>query len=159
MGRKDVGIGDLWVSKDPTEEIKTYALGSCVALVVWDKDNLVGGLIHIALPESKINPEKALDRPGYFVDSGLPLFFNELKRLGANRRSSWVKLIGGSSILDESNTFDIGRRNTLAVKKYLWKLGLALNAEDVGGSISRTVALTIGNGDLVISSGANKWTI
>jgi chemotaxis protein CheD len=156
--RLDVGIGDLSVSGGD-KEIKTYALGSCVALVVWDAALKAGGMVHIALPESQINPEKARDKPGYFADTGLPMLFSELKKLGANRKSCWVKMIGGSSILDENNTFDIGRRNTLAVKKYLWKIGLPLTAEDCGGNISRTVSLTIPSGELVITNGSSRWSI
>jgi len=158
MGRCDVGIGDILVCSGG-EEIKTYALGSCVALVVWDHSLRAGGMIHIALPEAQINPEKALEKPGYFADSGLPLLFSELKKVGANRHTCWVKLIGGSSILDENKTFDIGRRNALAVKKYLWKIGLALTSEDIGGSISRTVALAVGTGDLTVSTGNQRWTL
>lgn len=158
MSRLDVGIGDLAVSAGG-DEIKTYALGSCVALVVWDHSLRAGGMVHIALPDGSINPEKARDKPGYFADTGLPLLFSELKRLGANRRTCWVKLIGGASILDENNTFDIGRRNALAVKKYLWKIGLALTSEDIGGSISRTVSLDVPTGDLLITNGSQRWTL
>jgi len=146
------------VSSDDTE-IKTYALGSCVALVVWDRVLRGGGMIHIALPEAHINPDKARDKPGYFADSGLPRLFADLKRLGANRGTSWVKLIGGSSILDENSTFDIGRRNALAVKKYLWKIGLDLTAEEIGGTISRTVGLHLPTGELTITNGGQKWTL
>lgn len=158
MSRLDVGIGDWAVSSD-SDEIKTYALGSCVALVVWDQAMKVGGMIHIALPECHINPDKARDKPGYFADSGLPILFSELKKKGANRKTCWVKLVGGASILDENNTFDIGRRNALAVKKYLWKIGLALNAEDIGGTISRTVSLVLPTGELTITNGNQRWTL
>lgn len=158
MTRIDVGIGGIGVSAEEVE-IKTYALGSCVALVVWDRVLRAGGMIHIALPEAHINPEKARDKPGYFADSGLPVLFADLKRLGASRSSSWVKLVGGSSILDENSTFDIGRRNALAVKKYLWKIGLDLTAEDIGGTISRTVGLVLPTGELTITNGGQKWTL
>lgn len=158
MTRLDIGIGDIGVTSEDTE-LKTYALGSCVALVVWDRALRAGGMIHIALPEAHINPDKARDKPGYFADTGLPLLFSELKRLGANRGSSWVKLVGGSSILDENSTFDIGRRNALAVKKYLWKIGLDLTAEDIGGTISRTVGLQVPTGELTITNGGQKWTL
>ena len=158
MKRNDVGIGDITISSGD-EEIKTYALGSCVALVVWDTSLKIGGMIHIALPEGNINPDKARDKPGYFADTGLPVLFAEMKRAGANRRTCWVKLIGGASILDENHTFEIGRRNALAVKKYLWKIGLALTAEDIGGKNSRTVGLVLPTGELTISSGNQRWTL
>ncbi len=158
MMRLDVGIGD-WCATNGDKEIKTYALGSCIALVVWDSALKTGGMVHIALPESHINADKAREKPGYFADTGCPLLFSELKKLGANRRTCWVKMIGGASILDENNTFDIGRRNALAVKKYLWKIGLTLTSEDCGGSISRTVSLAVPTGELAITNGNSRWSI
>lgn len=157
--RLDVGIGEFAVSDQPGEVLKTYALGSCVALVVYDPLKRVGGLVHFALPESAVNPQKASDKPCYFVDSGMPVFFSALARLGATRQKAVIRLVGGASILDEKNTFDIGRRNTLAVKKFLWRMGLAVHSEDVGGAISRTVAFSLEDGGLQISNGNQKWTL
>jgi hypothetical protein len=96
MDRMDVGIGQWLISDNPNNLIKTYALGSCVALTLWDKKEGVGGLIHMALPESSINPDKAESMPGYFVDTGLKAFFREAKQKGASRENSTIKLIGGS---------------------------------------------------------------
>lgn len=157
--RLDVGIGEYQVSDDPTVEIKTYALGSCVALIVWDSLAQVGGMIHLALPDSTINPDRALTQPAYFVDTGIPVFLEALGQLGANRRSSYLKLVGGASVLDSNVTFDIGRRNVLAVKKVLWKLGMGIHKEDTGGEISRTVSLWILDGRIEISNAGRKWPL
>lgn len=157
--RLDVGIGEYQVSDDPTVEIKTYALGSCVALIVWDSLAQVGGMIHLALPDSTINPDRALTQPAYFVDTGIPVFLEALGKLGANRRSSYLKLVGGASVLDTNVTFDIGRRNVLAVKKVLWKLGMGIHKEDTGGEISRTVSLWILDGRIEISNAGRKWPL
>ncbi len=158
MTRRDIGIGDLEVAGGD-QELKTYALGSCVAVVVWDTRVKAGGMIHIALPEAKINPQKAADKPGYFADTGLPLLFDRLARIGASRKTSWVKVVGGASFFDTKNTFDIGRRNLEAVKEYLWKEGFAVAAADVGGATSRTVALSLPTGELTISNGSQRWSL
>jgi chemotaxis protein CheD len=98
--------------------------------------------------------------PGYFVDTGLQqLFSGKPSRKGASRENSTIKLIGGSSILDESKTFDIGKRNILATKKHLWKMGLGINREDIGGKISRTVSLNVETGEIVISHAGNTWNL
>lgn len=158
MTRRDIGIGDLEVAAGD-QELKTYALGSCVAVVVWDSALRAGGMIHIALPEARINPEKAADKPGYFADTGLPELFSRMAKLGANRRTSWVKVIGGSSFFDTNNTFDVGRRNLAAVKEFLQRTGFAITAEDVGGATSRTVALSLPTGELTISNGSQRWSL
>lgn len=157
--RKDVGIGEFDISNRSGDEIKTYALGSCVAVVVWDKRSKTGGMIHIALPESKINLGKANSRPGYFADTGLPLLFNTFKRKGGNLKSSMIKLAGGASMMDENRTFDIGRRNVIAAKRYLWRLGLGVVGEDTGGSISRTVTLEIETGKVLLNNSEKKWEL
>ena len=158
MTRRDIGIGDLEVAAGD-QELKTYALGSCVAVVVWDAAVKAGGMIHIALPEARINPEKAASKPGYFADTGLPVLFDQLARLGASRKTSWVKVVGGASFFDTKNTFDVGRRNLAAVKEFLWRAGLAVVAEDVGGATSRTVALSLPTGEVTISNGSQRWSL
>ncbi|GAB1483918.1 hypothetical protein MASR2M78_27350 [Treponema sp.] len=58
MGVLNVGIGEWAVSKSIDDVIKTYALGSCVAVIIYDAKAKVGGLIHVALPDSSIDAEK-----------------------------------------------------------------------------------------------------
>lgn len=154
-----VGIGEWAVSKNIEDVIKTYALGSCVAVIIYDVKTRVGGLIHVALPESIVDPERAKNQPGYFADSGLPLMIEEMKKLGASRAGVWVKLAGGASVMDSSGFFDIGRRNLLAVKRVLWKSSLGPLAEDTGGNNSRTVAFSLAEGIVTLSSGPKKWDI
>lgn len=48
--------------------------------------------------------------------------------------------------MDPQNIFDIGKRNYLALRKILWKTGIMLASEAVGGNRSRTVFLEIGSG-------------
>jgi chemotaxis protein CheD len=158
MTRRDLGIGDLEVASGD-QELKTYALGSCVAVVAWDASIQAGGMIHIALPEARINPEKAAEKPGYFADTGLPVLFAGMARLGARRRTSWIKLIGGASFFDTNNLFDVGRRNLTAIYEYLAKQGFPVAAEDTGGTTSRTVSLVLPTGELTISNGIQRWNL
>jgi len=119
----------------------------------------VGGLIHVALPDSTIDAERARVQPGYFADSGLPRMIEEMKVLGASRSGVWVKLAGGASVMDSGGFFDIGKRNILAVKRILWKSSLGPLAEDTGGNNSRTVSFTILDGAVKLSSGPKSWNI
>jgi chemotaxis protein CheD len=57
-----------------------------------------------------------------------------------------VRAAGGATMMDLENVFDIGRRNYLAMRKILWKAGVLLHGEAVGGVRSRTVRLEIGSG-------------
>ena len=151
-----VGIGEMYVSDSPEDLIKTFALGSCVAVVIYDRASKTAGLIHIALPDSSVNQARAQEKPAYFVDTGLPLLLSALKLNGDNKRKIWIKLAGGSNIIDVHNRFDIGKRNVLAIKKLLWKHRFGIIAEDVGGSISRTVSISVETGQVVLSSAGRE---
>jgi len=111
-------------------------------------------MVHIALPESEINPEKAKSMPGYFADTGVEALMEQMAREGValNRNTLKVKLVGGAQIMDHQGTFNIGKRNVLGVKKILWAKGLAPIAEEVGDTISRTVTVDAESGKVIIST-------
>jgi chemotaxis protein CheD len=51
-------------------------------------------------------------------------------------------------MMDQQNVFEIGKRNYLAMRRILWKAGVLLHGEAVGGASSRSVKLEIGSGKL-----------
>lgn len=159
MSLHNVGIGEWIVSSDPEDVIKTYALGSCLAVIIADQKLGIVGLIHIALPDSTIDPAKGKLTPGYFADTGLPLMIEEMKKRGSVRAHIQVKMAGGASIMDDKGFFDIGKRNILAAKRILWKSSLGAVAEDTGGDISRTVTVKVADAETTISSGNKQWIL
>jgi chemotaxis protein CheD len=121
-------------------------------------------MAHVALPESTTSPTKAETLPGYFADTAIPALFNAMRNAAGGILSSpydlIVKICGGANIADKEGTFNIGKRNALAIKKYLWKYGLAPRSDDTGGDFSRTVTLYQENGVVEISSPNKKnWKI
>ncbi len=162
MSDLTLGIGDYGASRDPAASIKTYALGSCIAVVLLDPATRTVGMIHFALPDSSINGKKAQDKPGYFADSGIPLLIQEMSRVSGNANiSRWVaKLAGGAAVMKCEDNFNIGKRNILAAKKILWEKGIRPIAEDVGGNYSRTVVVPVGTGEVIVSCpGRGQWKI
>lgn len=121
-------------------------------------------MVHVALPDSHIETAgHTLDKPGYFADTGIPSLINLMKSMGCRvpmRGGFTVKLAGGANVLKTNDTFKIGKRNILAVKKILWSYGLAPMNEDVGGHISRTVTVFVDSGQVLLSSAARgEWAI
>ncbi len=153
-----VGIADLAVSDDPGETIVTYALGSCLGLCVYDPVASVGGMLHAMLPTSQLDPERAATNPARFVDSGVPALFNACYQLGAQKERMIAKVAGGARIAatGREDTFQIGKRNFITLKKLLWKNGVFLKGQDVGGGKSRTVSLSIADGVVVVRSGGES---
>lgn len=151
-----VDIADVSVSKDPTQTLVTYSLGSCIGIAIWDPSARVGGMLHYMLPDSAISPEKATAAPAMFADTGIPKLFKSAYEIGAVKSRLIVKVAGGSQLMDDSGTFNIGKRNYLALRKIFWKNGVMIAAEDVGGSASRTMRLNLGTGEVTIKSRAEE---
>jgi len=143
-----VGVGDCQVSDDRDSVLVTYALGSCIGVAIYDPAVGVGGLLHFMLPESSLDPAKAQLNPFMFADTGIPLMFRRAYQFGADKRRMVVKVAGGAQVMDENGVFHIGKRNCLAVRKILWKAGVLIQSEEVGGTISRTIRLEVGSGKL-----------
>jgi chemotaxis protein CheD len=148
-----VGIGELAVSDRPRDLIVTHALGSCIAVCIWDPTALVGGLLHLLLPDSRINAARAKDQPAAFADTGIPLLFQTAYRYGLQKSRCIVKIAGGAEVAGRGASFDIGKRNILATKSLLWRNGVLLTGEAVGGRTVRTVQFSLADGRLQITSG------
>ncbi len=145
-----VNIADLGVSDDARVDLVTYSLGSCIGVAIWDPEAKVGGMLHYMLPESTIAPEKAKNNPAMFADTGIPMLFRRAYELGASKKRLVVRVAGGASLLDDNGTFNIGKRNYTVLRKLFWKNGVLIGAEHVGGSISRTMKLSVGTGRTTI---------
>ncbi len=144
-----VAVGDMKVGRDG-DILVTHALGSCLGLVVYDPVAKVGGLLHAMLPLSRINPQKAESHPYMFVDKGVPLLFKTIYQMGGQKQRLIVKATGCGSPLGKNAMFKIGERNYTVLKKLLEKNNVALHAEDVGGTDSRTVHVDLSNGKTII---------
>jgi chemotaxis protein CheD len=144
-----VGIAELATSSDPEATIITHALGSCVAVVLWEPTLRIGGMLHYLLPTEKgARPgEKA---PEAFADVGIPRLFEAMYRAGAKKENILVRAAGGAAMGATQDVFAIGARNQTALKKILWKNSVSIRAEDLGGSVSRTVWLEVGSGKVFV---------
>ena len=151
--RYTVGVGDLATARGPQVELTTHALGSCIAICLWDPATRVGGLLHFLLAESKTNPERARVQPATFADTGAPLLVQQVRQLGAGRQLT-ARLVGGAEVLaGSSDTFAVGKRNVLAARQAMWRAGIPVVKECVGGSVPRTLYLNLTTGLIVATYG------
>lgn len=136
-----VDIADMQVSAVPDAVLVTYALGSCIAVMVHDPVRRAVGMIHYMLPQASTAPEKAKVRPYMFADTGVPLLFHAMYGLGCDKRNLVVRVAGGAAVLSQADMFEIGKRNHQMLRKLLWKAGVPIKSEDVGGTTYRTAHL------------------
>jgi chemotaxis protein CheD len=148
-----IGIGEFTVTTNPEAEIVTHALGSCVAVCLWDPVSHVAGMLHFLLPEARLNVERATRQPATFADTGIPLLFQAAYRAGAVKSRLRVHLLGGAAITSGPGGLDVGRRNGLMARKLLWRNGVMVKGEALGGTDSRTVNLFAADGRVVVTRG------
>ncbi len=141
-----VGVGDMAVSNVEHVTLSTFALGSCVGVVVFDPVARAGGLLHLMLPDSTLSPDRAAKKPAMFADTGIPMLFNALRGIRAERQRVNILLAGGACVLNGPDQFRIGERNIATTRKLLSLYGLRASKEEVGGSVNRTVHLDIATG-------------
>lgn len=155
-----VGIAEMTVSNNQNVTLATYSLGSCLGIAIYDPVVKAGGLLHIMLPDSNIDPVKAAKHPAMFVDTGVPALFRATYELRAEKHRMIISVAGGSQIMDSSGFFNIGARNWEAVNRLFEEHGLRIHAEQVGGLVNRTMYLDLATGEVRLKiSGQARETI
>jgi chemotaxis protein CheD len=155
MERIAISLGEFAVSREDGDVLVAYALGSCVAVAMFDPAAGVCGLAHVVVPGEA--PPDARTKPAYHAIDGVRRLVDAMRQMGA--RSLQVRLAGGAAVIDAITT-DVGRRNVLSVRKALWAAGLVAVAEDVGGTESRTVSMEVPSGIVrVRNASRGSWVL
>lgn len=150
--KRIIGIAEMIVSNDPADVLITYALGPCLGVAICDVTAGVAGLIHCQLPTAKGDAARALACPTQFVDTGVTAMIERMYALGAAKQRLIVKAAGAAKVMDSLNVFQIADRNYTVLRKLLWKNSLLIAAEEVGGSIPRTMSIEIRTGKVLIQA-------
>lgn len=144
-----VGIGALEIGNSPMT-LKATDLGSCVAVMMYDTVQKMGGMAHVMLPRSP-SDESGSARPGKYADTAVAALIKKMRP--KTRLSAW--LVGGADMLMTQgfiSSGSIGSRNSEALRDEIKRAGVRLVGEDLGGSQARTVELFTETGELWI-----KW--
>jgi len=140
-----IGIGDLNVVKAP-QTITTLGLGSCCGVVIYDKINKIGGMVHVMLPTAT----KATDtgNKAKFADTGIEMLLERVLKAGARRTALAAKMAGGAHMFGnasmQSELLKIGERNVKVCHETLQRLHIPIMAEDVLGTTGRTITFDPG---------------
>jgi chemotaxis protein CheD len=155
-----VGIAEMAVSNNQNVTLTTYSLGSCLGIAIYDPVVKAGGLLHIMLPDSSIDPVKAAKQPAMFVDTGVPALFRATYQLRAEKHRMIISVAGGAQIMDSGGFFNIGTRNYEAITRLFKEHSLRIQAEQVGGLVNRTMYLNLATGEVRLKiSGQAKEAI
>lgn len=148
--RIEVGLGELACGRHPNY-LMTPALGSCVAVTMWDPVLLQGSMAHVMLPSPPGSTLSGnISRYATYVAEEM---VNNLKKMGSPRRRLVAKIVGGAAMFQADGILaSVGERNVEEVKKQLALLKIPLFAEDTGERHARTVELHLDTGLLLVRS-------
>lgn len=149
-----VGIADMKMLQGEGILI-TYALGSCIGLCFHDPKLRLGALLHIMLP---LNMEAGRTHPLKYADSGIKETLRAMEAKGASRSRMTVKIAGGAKMFEVAGggLGNIGQRNIESVHAILKRENIRLLAENVGGSVARTLLFDVASGQGCIRSYGQK---
>lgn len=148
--RQIIGIADMKLAQNQGELI-TYALGSCIGISLYDPALKLNALIHIMLP---LNMETGRTNTFKYADTGIRETLNQMAARGALKSRIVAKIAGGAKMFDlgAGSLGYIGQRNFESVRMVLRRENIRLAAEDVGGTIARTMSCDPATGMVSIRS-------
>jgi chemotaxis protein CheD len=155
-----VGMAESMCAKPP-DKLACFGIGSCVCLALYDPGAKVAGLAHSMLPTIAA----ALVPPGgmgpadqaKYADSAVGFLVASMEKLGASRGRITAKLVGGAAMFSfagprTEGAESLGERNLRAARESLAAHGLALQAEESGGSAGRSIEFDPADGSLLVRS-------
>ncbi len=135
--------GDLFATGNK-EHILSTALGSCVAVCLFDPAKGIIGMNHIVnSPGVPAEPRSCQIRDARDGYCAINLLIEAMIRKGADRRNIKAKLVGGASLAvpyEQCRGYTCtARSNNDFARTYLKSIGIPIVAEDLGGERSRAV--------------------
>lgn len=143
-----IGIGEWAFSRDKRETIKTFALGSCVAMTVYCHAKSAAGMVHIALPSPEHSSRSDDLNPGYYATRAVPMMVDKMRfEFGCPKGELIIEIFGGAASARADDPFQIGPKNVRAVMVELSRLGLRCSSKkETGGRLGRTVEIDVATG-------------
>ena len=140
---RTVGMGEIAVAR-AKERLQCIGLGSCLAIVALDAATGRVGLAHAVLPRPlEMNDGSS---PAKYASLAVHALAMAIRDEGGDMADVRVALIGGAQLLTGvasrgSALPQLGERNVEEARLQVRAFGFDLVAEDVGGSVGRTVTL------------------
>lgn len=117
------------------------ALGSCVAVIVFDAGKKAGGMAHVMLPGR--SPKRTGDNR--YAENAIEELLKKMAGPGTNAAGLKVCLVGGADLLGEGDIHILVRDS---VVNYLKTLNIEARARRLGGSCARAAWLDVGSGEV-----------
>lgn len=121
-------------------------LGSCVSVCLWDTKRRAGGMNHFMLPFWN---GSGLASPKY-GNIAMEQLVDKMLRMNCRRENLVAKIFGGAKMLrEQSEFFDIGRRNINLAIQQLAEEEIRIVARSTGGERGRKIYFNTATGEVL----------
>jgi len=129
--------GEFAVVSDAEEVAFKTLLGSCVAIMFYDKNKKVKGMNHFLLPATD-NSNEDMKYGLYSVEAML----NEMYKLGCSKQNMAAKISGGADIMNISSmSKSIGHRNVEFAHTFCKSEGFRILSDHSRGNDGRVILM------------------
>ena len=128
--------GEFAVALDSDNVALKTLLGSCVALMFYDRKKKIKAMNHFLLPDTNDNSND-MKYGLYSVEAML----NEMYKIGCLKSDIVAKISGGADIMNLNLKNSIGSRNVEFAKEFCRKEGFRIISEHVRGEHGRLILL------------------
>lgn len=111
-------------------------LGSCVAIMFYDKNIKIKGMNHFLLPATN-NSNEDMKYGLYSVEAML----NEMYKLGCKKENMAAKISGGADIMNIGSTQSIGHRNVEFAHTFCRSEGFRIISDHTRGNAGRVILM------------------
>ena len=146
-----VGIGEIGVSKNEHDIIRTYSLASCVGVVMYAPGIRTMAMAHMLLPSPSNQENDMSNKPAMYVNTGFDALLRVFRdRLGIPKDELQVSIFGGAKS-KTCHYYDIGASNVMAAKAALKEHGMRAYRLETGGDYARTLTGYSRNGHVEVT--------
>ncbi len=140
LPKEYISAGDFAI-EDTKEKLLVALLGTCVGVALYDKENSIGGIIHLLLPEP--SGTSTSWQPENYASMGLPYFIKKLRKSGADKLEA---VVAGGSLLGpvskQDMALNIGGRTTEIVSEILKEEDIPVIMSETGGIFGSNLTLS-----------------
>ena len=126
--------------------ILNTVLGSCISVCLWDEKRKIGGMNHYMLPLWNGN---GLASPKY-GNIAIEQLLKKMHMHNCTNNTIVAKIFGGARMLhNQSQFFDIGKRNIELAHELLEHEKIRIIAQSTGGKKGRKIFFNTQNGEVL----------
>ena len=150
--KRYINTGEIKFS-DQSEVLIADALGSCVAIILYDEESKNGGIAHCLLPGK--SPESEKENKYKYIEDAVDQLLCIIRQRNISKRRVRAFLVGGGNVI-KSKDDSICRENINSAISVLKDNHIRITAQSLGGTERRSVYFYPEHGLIKFTQGDKK---